>query len=417
MPVLHPHVHLDALTPRYVTRFACTGPRCEDNCCTGWRVTVDHKTYVAYKASAHPLLRERFAASVDRVRSAATSSAYATIGQHDATGECVFLEDRLCAIQRELGADKLSNTCSEYPRVQQHACGGVEQALTLSCPEAARQALLAPDAMEFMVQRTAFRKNALSKAVRRAGWQEAQLRDVRDFCVQVMSSEALPLWQRLAVVGLFCERLDASEAQRRAVGARALIDEFTQMVTSGAVAAALEGVLPFHEVQARLFVDLWLSRSANRFSPHQREVHRAVSQGLGLPPDGEGSPPSVRVDELTERYARGVRRLDTALEVTPGLIRNYLVNEMFREYFPFATQPTFVHFQRLLMRFGMVRFLLAARCNTEDGSMPAPEALASTVQVFCRRFQHDARFAARLDEALMLSGWDRLEKLFRFLRS
>jgi lysine-N-methylase len=417
MPALHPHVHLDALTPRYVTRFACAGARCEDNCCTGWRVTVDHKTFVTYKASAHSALRDRFAGSVNRVRSNATPGAYATIGQDDTTGECVFLEDRLCAIQRELGVDKLSNTCSEYPRSQRHTCDGVEQALTLSCPEAARQALLNADAMDFVVHRAAFRKDALSKVVRRQGWEEAQLRDVRDFCVQVMLSDGLALWQRLAVLGLFCERLDAAERQRRAISAPALIDEFTQMVTSGAAAAALEDVQPFHDAQARLFFDLWLSRRSRRLSPHQREVHRAVLDGLGLQPDDEGHAATPSATDLTERYSRGVRRLEAALEATPGLIRNYVVNEMFREFFPFATQPTFVHFQRLLLRFGMVRFLLAARCNTPDGTLPRPEELAATVQVFCRRFQHDAQFASRLDEALTLSGWDRLEKLFRFLRS
>jgi hypothetical protein len=38
------------------------------------------------------------------------------------------------------------------------------------------------------------------------------------------------------------------------------------------------------------------------------------------------------------------------------------------------------------------------------------------VQVFCRRFQHDRLFAVQTSEALRNSGWDRLEKIYRFLR-
>jgi hypothetical protein len=43
--------------------------------------------------------------------------------------------------------------------------------------------------------------------------------------------------------------------------------------------------------------------------------------------------------------------------------------------------------------------------------------MARTVQVFSRKYQHDADFAKRVNGALKNSGWDALEKVYRFLRT
>ena len=33
------------LSTRYMDRFGCIGPDCEDHCCWGWKVLVDKNTY------------------------------------------------------------------------------------------------------------------------------------------------------------------------------------------------------------------------------------------------------------------------------------------------------------------------------------------------------------------------------------
>ncbi|MFP3632204.1 flagellin lysine-N-methylase, partial [Burkholderia sp. SIMBA_045] len=63
---------------------------------------------------------------------------------------CPFLnEEKLCSIQLKLGEDFLSHTCKTYPRVTQTVDDVVELSATLSCPEAARLALLNPNKMQF----------------------------------------------------------------------------------------------------------------------------------------------------------------------------------------------------------------------------------------------------------------------------
>lgn len=417
MHVLHPIAQADALMPRYATRFECIGPRCEDNCCTGWRVDVDRKTYGAYRESAHPTLADRLAQGVHRQRSRASPAQYATIDLHPTSRECVFLEERLCSIQRELGADKLSNTCAEYPRIARRTAQGLEQSLTLSCPEAARLALLADDALDFVGHRIAYRKDSMPHWAPRPGWSPVQMEQVRVFCVQLMQTRELQVWERLAVLGLLCERLEGLAHQGCGAGAAALVEEFTGLVAEGGVSALLDDLQPFHEIQAQALFGLWLSRGRAAGSAHQEEVRRAVLRGLGAEGAADGGQESLPADVVVAHYVQGLRRLPEALAQAPSLMTNYLLNDLFREAFPFADGAPFAQYQRLLVRFGMVRLLLAARCNAAAPGLPSPQDLAATVQVFCRRHQHDTSFARALDQVFANAGWDRLDKIWRFLKT
>lgn len=37
------------LVPEYIEDFSCIGSACEDTCCAGWNITVEKKTYQAYR--------------------------------------------------------------------------------------------------------------------------------------------------------------------------------------------------------------------------------------------------------------------------------------------------------------------------------------------------------------------------------
>jgi lysine-N-methylase len=71
---------------------------------------------------------------------------------------------------------------------------------------------------------------------------------------------------------------------------------------------------------------------------------------------------------------------------------------------------------QLVSRFGLVRLMLAAQCNT-DGTLPDAAVLVQTVHVFCRRFQHDRTFAQHVNQALKNTGLAALDKMYGFLRS
>jgi len=37
--------------PRYMERFRCIGPACEDTCCAWWGISVDRRAYDRYRST------------------------------------------------------------------------------------------------------------------------------------------------------------------------------------------------------------------------------------------------------------------------------------------------------------------------------------------------------------------------------
>lgn len=412
MAKLHPTRSYRSLTPNYVTSFRCTGPECPDTCCSGWRVTLDKKTFVAYRQVKQPDLSELLPAHIKRNRSNATDANYAVIQLNPASGDCPFMQDGLCAVQRDLGEDYLSNTCNDYPRHTRRFADQIEQALTLSCPEAARLALLSPDAFVFVENALTVREESISHTKPFKNLNLNHMNEIRLFCMQVIRTEGLELWQRLAVLGLFCEQFTDVLADPTDSKLQELIVSFTQMVEQGWVIDALSDMKPDHATQAQILSTLWQKKNTKTHSETQRKTMEQVARGLGALVEGD----TVSRERLTEAYTRGIGKLPEALLQAPNLLDHYLLNEMFRELFPFGDNSPYEHYLRLVTRYGLVRLMLAALCNGMQG-LPAPEQMVHVVHVFCRRYQHDQYFATQVNTALKNSGWYGLEKIYRFLRA
>jgi lysine-N-methylase len=412
MSTLHPTKTVQSVQPKYVSSFSCTGPACEDNCCTGWTVHVDKKTFNAYRQAKTPELTERLESKVKRVRSLNSDTQYARIEMKPVTQECPFMEEKLCGIQKTLGEDKLSDTCATYPRNNRLLGGQHEQSLTLSCPEAARLALLQADAMDFVEGSMRVRPEVISSSKPKHGLSSELVSSVRVFALQLMRTEGLELWQKLAVLGFFCEQLTQYIKTARQAEIPSLLGEVGSMVTSGAIVDALIELKPDYAIQATVFSSLWQLKINRKHSPVQEAVQKAVAQGLGADPETH----EVANDKLIAHYTSGVIRLPLAMKEVPFLLQNYLINEMFNEVFPFGEAKPDQHFLKLVTRFGLVRLMLSAQCS-DSASMPTSEQMARTVQVFCRQYQHDVKFAKSVNTALENTGWDSLEKIYRFLRT
>lgn len=412
MKALHNTINQVALVPRYVSRFSCIGPDCEDNCCTGWRVSIDKKTFNAYRQSQNVTLMQRFKDDVRRVRSNANDQNYGRIELKPETSVCPFMEEKLCAVQRELGDSHLSNTCYSYPRLTRTFAGQVEQSLTLSCPEAARQALLQPDAFDFMEHGVNVRPGSVVNVGAKKTLMPVLMNEVRIFCMQLMRADGLELWQKLAVLGDFCQKLTVTLRETGGAGVPSLLEDYVAIVEKGYAIDALKELNTAHDVQAKIFVNIWnFKSSARSTSPLQNEVTRQILAGLGADPESG----MAAAGDVTTNYVKGLSRLKVALGETPFLVEHYILNEMYQELFPFELATPFEDYLKLVSRYGVLRLMLAARCNATD-ELPSPLELAQVVQVFCRRFQHDTQFAAQVNTVLVDSGWAKLEMVYGLLR-
>ena len=414
MNILHPTRTIKSLVPTYVTRFSCIGPACEDNCCTGWRVSLDKKTFNAYKQSGATELKQRFDEKIKRQRSQSNDGNYGRIEMNPDSGACPMLDDGLCSVQKHLGEQYLSNTCNNYPRHTREFSRHIEQTLTLSCPEAARQALLHTDAMEFVEAPLLVRTESIEHTKPYRGLTLEMMDEVRVFCVQLIHTNGLELWQKLAILGVFSEQLTEHLVNAGHHNITTLLSNFVQLVEQGQATEALRELAADHAAQAQVFAVLWENKKlARQQSKVQAKVNAAVVRGLGADPING----LVTADTLIQCYKSGINRLPSVLSnKAPKLLENYLLNEMLREFFPFGGLTPYAHFLRLVSRFGLIRLMLAAQCS-QEGSEPDADALVHTVQVFARRFQHDQLFASRVNEALTNTSWGKLEKIYGLLRT
>ena len=405
MPTLHQADSCTVLVPRYVSRFRCIGADCEDSCCSGWDITIDQDSFVAYTdpAKAYPVaLRKLFRNSL-QIQRPPSREKYAIAIIDPATNDCPFLQERLCAIHRDIGEDKLSNTCFDFPRYTRDIMGSIEQSLTLSCPEAARLALLQDDAFDFVEGEVSIRAETLKVITEESGFSFEDMNEIRIFCFQLMCIEGLQTWEKLVVLGAFCRELDRVVGESQTPSATQLLGNFQFVLNSGEAVKMLSRIRPDHDLQAKLFHTVWKSRKDQARSPLRQRVQDAIAQALG----------GDRENALLDNYRQGLRNLPVALADTPYLLDHYVLNEMFRELFPFGAQTAYRNYLGIVFRFGVLRFMLAAM-STDAQALPDRDTLIRTVGVFCRIYQYDS-LTDLFNQALKEVGWDRLDDVFALL--
>ncbi|MBP7619204.1 MAG: flagellin lysine-N-methylase [Geothrix sp.] len=382
------------LMPVYATRFACTGGACEDTCCQGWTVTLDKKSFLQYQSTPDPILRPLVARHVQRNPESRSADDYGCIKLcEDAGRSCPFLnEARLCLLYERLGEKALSSTCADYPRGV-FRIGDLHQlTLSLSCPEAARQALLREDAFELVGHPHTVNSETVLPVTPKFGLTVETMDEVRTLNYQLLQSRNIPVEDRLKLVGLFCSRLEERLRIRKLGSVPQLVAEFDADLKSGAALAVVRGERP--SAQAQLVAALFAEGRKIAHSPHADAVLDEIARGWGIQ---QGRCPEG--DELAQTFEAGLARLEPALAAIPWLLEHFLLNEALREYFPWSCGSPWQHYKWLTVRFALTRFMLVGRAMAQETPLTSEE-LAETVQVSCRCFAHNGEAFHRFERVI-----------------
>lgn len=395
------------LMPAYASRFACIGGDCEDTCCAGCHVPLDRGSFLHYKASLDPVLKPLFAQHVHRNPASKSDADYGTLDlQEDDARSCVFLnEQKLCRIFENLGEPALSDTCTYYPRTVLQFGALYQVTLGLSCPEAARLALLERDAFELVTQEQTVSQGYLGISGAKFGLSLEAMEEVRNLLYQVLLSEDTPLSDRLKAIGRFCNHLTGLVVTRQIEALPALLRDLARDLDSGALFAPFAGQEASSEVLAQVTAPYLRVGWDSHRSPHVRSVLDEVTRGLGFQGDHAPEGPS-----LVRAYETGLARLAPALEAVPWLLEHYLRNEFLKEFFPWVLGNPKRHYATVILRFALIRLMLAGRAAA-SGTTLTPHQLAETIQVGCRRYVNDLSFTLHAAETLTQSGWDAPERL------
>lgn len=391
------------LVPQYMRSFSCIGSACEDTCCSGWRVEIDKRTYKKYKKSQNRELAPLLDKNIKRNRSNSTSHSFAHIDM-EKNGSCPFLStEKLCNIQSKLGVDYLSHTCSTYPRIQNQVNGIVERSAEMSCPEAARLALLNPAPMEFdeiedkLDNHNLILKNLNAKSANNA---EKYFWELRIFSIDILQNRAYSLWERLILLGMFYEQI--SECIEND-----LLDEIPLYIQSykknfdevSVLRDSLAEIPVRYDVQMQLAMKLVDGRySAGINNQRYADCLRETLQGIQA---NEGEAPERVVDQYQVASNEYYRPFMSKHEY---ILENYLVNYVYKNMFPFGGYPSvFDDYIMLVVHFSMIKLHLVGMAGFYKGL--TTDLVIKLIQSFAKTFEHNNNFLHKMFHLLKENGY------------
>lgn len=404
------------LMPGYMRRFECLGNGCEDTCCVGWRVDIDEETYKKYRRLRHPELSPLLERSVGRNRSNPSPGNYAKI-RLKTDGTCPFLtEERLCRIQLSLGEEYLSDTCYTYPRIYNEVNGVIEKSATLSCPVAAKLALLNPEIMEFdevgePLYRPGIIKSRLNTAdLRWANRPQRYFWELRIFTIDILQNRTFPLEDRLILLGMFCQKLKEYVDSGRVKDIPSLIETYKRVVADGAIRESLSRMPAQPTIQMKLLKELADQRFP--FVVKSARYLQCFAECLyGLQYTQE-----AKMEEIGERYAQAYTDYYRPFMDEHGyILENYLVNYVFKNMFPFDRKTVFDAYIMLVVHYALIKLILIGMSAFHKGL--TPELVIKLIQSFSRTVEHNTAYLDRVLELLHENGYDTMAWMAVMIRN
>ncbi|MEP6621058.1 MAG: flagellin lysine-N-methylase [bacterium] len=391
------------LIPQYVGRFKCIGGACEDSCCQGWQVPIDRETYAKYRACPDEELLVTMTAKVTKNRSNPTAANYAKI-KMDADLVCPFLDtERLCSIQRKLGEEYLSLACTTYPRISNVVNEVLEQSMTMSCPEAARLALLNPAPMEFdEVEQSTLSRNAMMYSLDARTVPAANAGhyfwELRIFTITLLQNREYTLGERLILLGMFYRKLAELVELGKALDIPELIASYTVNIERGLYREHLA------ELPARNPVQMLLLKQVVDVSLISGAVGRRYLECLNEFSLGIGNVDGALTEDVIRQYSDACEKYyEPFMKEHEYILENFLVNFVFRNLFPFNGQENvFENYVKLVVQYALIRTYLIGIAGYHKEAFNTGHVI-TLVQSFSKTIEHNNAYLKKLHGLLLAS--------------
>lgn len=400
---------MDLFAPRYMTRFSCIGPRCEDSCCHDWSVFVDRKHYdmLRDRMSSDEEQRE-FSLTVRPIKGKENDPhTYALMVLQDggrASQNCSMLDgEGLCKVHSRYGEEYLSDTCASYPRNNFRIGNRAEVVAVTSCPEIARLVLGAEDSTEMVpAAPELFGRGILVRMLEQNEPQNYKktFASIRGVLLGLARARSYPLSSRLLFLAFFADKArDWLREDERAFDAQGLFDLIRGMRDGDALDGLreqFESIVtdsPFGYSVVRELLTL----PTKTIPPSLLRLISETFVHLGLALDSEA-------EEIQSKFERGVVTLSPRLHASfEAMLGRYVQQYILRDWYVMA--PSLIQYViGLCARVAVIRFLVLGHESTkaiasleDDASAATLEALTvRAVYSMSRMLEHNATLAEKL---------------------
>lgn len=378
---------------QYMNAFHCIGGTCEDNCCIGWDVDIDLKTFQKYQKVSDPELSALYKSKVKPYPyffSEEVDYARVKLGKDK---RCPFLNgEGLCKTQAKLGETYLSNVCATFPRMTNLIDGVLESTLTLSCPEAARLVLLNPEGLFWEDTQIPNRKIInMTIDTSDSSYRKHPVRffqGIRQLSIDILRDRKYQIWERLHHLGQLFEALDEVTRQKQTPKIPTVLSNFQEIQDKGTWKINVFAT-PDEAARAQCQRVNEIILRMNILTEIDSKDYKAQTRIF----QNAFAPDSKTKKSKSENYLHLLRHYQTVfLEPYDYILENYLVNFVYKNLFPFTeSEVLFEAYTMLALRFVMIRGYLIALVALE--ASPDPMIAVKHIQLFAKAIEHHKHFS------------------------
>ena len=394
----------------YLNNFKCIGVSCEDNCCIGWSVEIDKKTFAKYKNLKDQELNNLVKKYVYINEDCYDSNVDYGLVELKKNKHCPFLnESKLCKIQAKSGESYLSNVCATYPRIANEINGVTEYSATVSCPEAARLILGMKEGLHFKNDEEDVKiRNIVSISAdltRNDGiYSDKYLLELREFTIFVLQSRNFFLWERILILGLCLQKVQDKFDNNKGEEMPVLLNYLENKINSNGFKNETK-ILPDDQYQ-------------------QFEILKVLSDKYNNPDEIDSAEYLSFINEfnkgITKRTNNAKKTLNSSykesyleyyrpfMNKNEYLLENYLVNYVFQSLFPVAENVSaFYAFENLVIRYSLIKFFLTGIGEFRNGLTET--LVIEFIQSFSKALEHNYSFFEKIGEYMKNNKYNTIE--------
>jgi|GEM_PF-296589 len=374
--------------PSYFKEFKCIGGKCEDNCCSAWKIQIDKITFEQYENIRDKKINKRINKNIFiRDKCNNVNIDYGQIKlKHNK--KCPFLDkDNYCFIQSKLGEEYLSNICTTFPRVINKIDDYYEMSMDVSCIEAARIILLKEGGIEFEESENTLRKHVLTvyidtnaKEIDDTNFK--YIKEIRDMSIKIIKNRKYELSERLDMLGSFLEI-----TRRELCYNYNNVIEFIKGYNRNSFSGEFKRDKTNYMLQLSFYRDIL--EKLNVFDGCKSNYFKSTINEVML---GFKFNEHKSLMENSELFLKAYDICEVNIfQKYSYIFENYLVNHMFKELFPFSESDVIIDgYIMMLVRFSYIRFYLVGQ-YLYSGEI-SKEDIIRSIQCLTKEIEHDETY-------------------------
>jgi lysine-N-methylase len=224
--------------------------------------------------------------------------------------------------------------------------------------------------------------------------------ELRIFTITVLQDRNYSLWERLIILGMFCQKLQENVANAAVDTIPDLIATYTAILEDGSLKESLSAIPVQYSIQMELLKEI----ADKRY--FMGVANKRYLECFGEFLNGIQYTANTKVEQIGERYEEAYRAFyEPFMKEHEYIMENYLVNYVFRNVFPFSGEKSlFDSYMMLVIHYSLIKMHLIGMSAIHKGLRE--ELVIKLVQSFAKTVEHSPVYLNSIAELMRQNGYN-----------